>query len=184
MLDCDWSSDVCSSDLTHAPELYLAAIASAPPTDLGRALDDAASASGAWQESGFSLRATLAALGIRVDDAALRARLTRESPAGAADHLRRPVVLFAGATDDRVSLRSVIHYAALLAALGKDVSLFVDPDAGHTLDGELLREALFYVTERALHRLIGTPAPAPPSLPLHDLVQSRLRLVGATLAPR
>lgn len=167
---------------THEPALVRAAVAVAPPTDFGRTLADATrQGETPWHDSGFSLLATLRALGIDPHDAAQRERLYRQSPLGAAAALQRPVLLLAGGRDDRVSLRGVIHYAATLAALGKDVSLFVDAEAGHTLEDPLLREAVLYLLELTLHREAGAPPPAPPRGEVAELLQSRFRLVGPSL---
>lgn len=167
---------------THEPALVRAAVAVAPPTDFGRTLADATrQGETPWHDSGFSLLGTLRALGIDPHDAAQRERLYRQSPLGAAAALQRPVLLLAGGRDDRVSLRGVIHYAATLAALGKDVSLFVDAEAGHTLEDPLLREAVLYLLELTLHREAGAPPPAPPRGEVAELLQSRFRLVGPSL---
>lgn len=167
---------------THEPALVRAAVAVAPPTDFGRVLADATrQGETPWHDSGFSLLSTLRALGIDPHDPQQRERLHRQSPLGAAAALQRPVLLLAGGRDDRVSLRGVIHYAATLAALGKDVSLFVDAEAGHTLDDPLLREAVLYLLELTLHHEAGTPPPAPPQGEVAEILRSRFRLVGPSL---
>lgn len=169
---------------THEPSLVRAAVAVAPPTDFGRTLADATrDGEEPWRDSGFSLLSTLRALNLDPTSAELRQRLFRQSPLGAAADLQRPVLLIAGGEDDRVSVRGVIHYAATLAALGKDVSLFVDEQAGHNLDDPLVREAVLYLLELTLHREAATPAPAPPDFEVAKLLESRFRLVGPSLQP-
>jgi hypothetical protein len=61
-----------------------------------------------------------------------------------------------------VPIRGVTDYAARLKLLKRDVSLFVDADAGHSLsvDPRTL-EAYLYLEEKLLHRHLGGAAPAP-----------------------
>jgi dienelactone hydrolase len=166
---------------THEPALFRTAVASVAPPDFGWALADIARDGEPWQDSGVSLARTLRALELDLDDPARRDRLHRESPGATAAALSRPVLLLAGGLDDRVAVRSVIHYAARLRALGKDVSLFLDGDAGHALDDRGLREAALYLIERMLHRTVGASAPAPASTALGELVRTRTRLAGPAL---
>ena len=53
-------------------------------------------------------------------------------------------------------------YADRLAALGKPVTLVVDPDGGHGPTTPAGQQAFLYLLEESLHRALGGPAPAPP----------------------
>jgi hypothetical protein len=72
----------------------------------------------------------------------------------------------------------VIEYASILKLLGKDVSLLVDPRAGHTTDDALAREAYLYLLEQMLQRHLGGAAPAPPDAALADYLERNLVMAG------
>ena len=116
-------------------------------------------------------------------DPVLARRLAAQSPMANAARMRRPLLMLAGGEDERVPIRAVTQYAARLKTLGKDISLFVDADAGHGVEDARTREAYFYLMESLLHRQLGGPAPAPANRALHEHVQRNLRLHGAGLGP-
>jgi len=97
--------------------------------------------------------------------------------------MRRPLLLLAGGEDDRVPIRGVTDYAARLKLLKRDVSLFVDADAGHSLsvDPRTL-EAYLYLEEKMLHRHLGGAAPEPASAELREHIKRNLRLRGPSLS--
>lgn len=120
--------------------------------------------------------------GVPPADAAIAERLRAQSPVANAQRLRRPVLLLAGGDDERVPIRSVLHYAATLRALDKDVSLFVDAEGGHQLVDPRTREAYFYLLEHVLHRRLGGAAPRAPDAELRAHLRKNLRLAGRDLA--
>lgn len=149
--------------VTGTPDLFRVAIAGVPPPDFGWTLRWVARSREARvlaQYIGFE--AWLRQVDLGLADEALLQRLSDQSPLANAAHLTRPVLLFAGGEDRRVALRGVVEYAAQLKRLGKDVALYVDPEAGHALEDPVAREAWLYLTEQMLHRHLGGPAPAPP----------------------
>src|SRR5690606_13012470 len=87
--------------------------------------------------------AWLRMLSLDLDDSDAMARLHAQSPLTNAGRLQRPLMLGASGKDHRVAIRGVIEYAAKLKLLGKDVSLLVDPEAGHSNDDPLAKEAAF-----------------------------------------
>ena len=97
--------------------------------------------------------------------------------------MRRPLLVMAGGEDDRVPIRGVTDYAARLKTLGKDVSLFVDADAGHSNSDPRTREAYFFLTETLLHRHLGSVAPAPLDAEVLAHLRRNLRLAGRDLQP-
>lgn len=162
--------------LTFQPELFRVGVAFVPPPDFGWVVEWNTRQTDGSVATGVPLRDSLAALGL--DRPESRERLSRESPQAHATRLRRPVVLVAAGRDDRVALRSVLHYAATLDVLGKDVTLYVEPEAGHATTDDLSREMLLYLLEATFHRHLGSPEPAPPSQELAAKLAHDRRLGG------
>jgi dipeptidyl aminopeptidase/acylaminoacyl peptidase len=163
--------------LTFQPELFRVGVAFVPPPDFGWVVDWNTRQTEGSVAAGVPLRESLAALGLGTPEG--RERLSRESPQAHAARLRRPVVLVAAGRDDRVALRSVLHYAATLDVLGKDVTLYVEPEAGHTTEDDTSREMLLYLLEATFHRHLGGPEPAPPSPQLAEKLARDQRLGGS-----
>ena len=167
---------------TFFPQLFRAAAAAVPPSDFGWTARWATAHSDLADSPGIALIDRFRMLDVDVDDASTLARLHAQSPLANAGLLTRPVVLFAGGIDERVAFRSVSHYAATLRTLGKDVSLFVEPQAGHAADAPLMRESWFLLVERLLHATIGGTAPVPPGPALQAYLERSLRLRGPALS--
>lgn len=148
--------------VTHSPELYRVALAAVPPADFGWALRWALTDSDLADRDGVPLATRFRLLGVDPADAALQARLSAQSPQTNAARLTRPLLLFAGGRDERVAIRSVTHYAATLRRLGRDLSVYIEPDVGHSADSPLTREAFLYLVEWMFHRhLHGEAATVP-----------------------
>lgn len=160
--------------LTFQPELFQVGVAFVPPPDFGWVVDWNTRQTDGSVAAGVPLRDSLVALGL--DRPESRERLRRESPQAHAAELRRPVVLVAAGRDDRVALRSVLHYAATLDVLGKNVTLYVEPEAGHSTENDISREMLLYLLEAAFHRHLGGPEPAPPGQELAEKLARNRRL--------
>lgn len=163
---------------TVEPALYQAAIAGVPPTDFGQVMRDYLG-SGEEMFPGIPMAVSMRELGADPVDAALMQRLRDDSPNANAALLQRPVLIVAGGRDDRVPIRGVTHYAATLRQLGKDLTLYIDPDAGHELADAHSREAWYYLMETLLHYRLGGPPPEPASSALRRHLQQHLRLRGA-----
>lgn len=166
---------------TFEPSLFRAAAAGVPPADFGWVMREYLGA-GQDMMPGIPMATSMRDLGADPADAALMRRLAEQSPIANAARLRRPVLLVAGGQDERVPVRGVTHYAATLRTLGKDVTLFLDPDADHGVADEHSREAWYYLLETLLHRRLGGPAPAPPSGALQRRLDEQLRLRGSDFA--
>ena len=167
--------------LSFQPELFKVGVAAVPPSDFGFVLREYLG-SGSELMQGVPMAATMRHLGVDPADRALMARLHAQSPVANVARMRRPLLLLAGAEDDRVPIRGVTDYAARLKLIGRDVSLFVDADAGHNIGDPRSREAYYYLEETLLHRHLGGVAPEPPSVELREHLARNLRLRGPSLA--
>lgn len=167
---------------TFQPELFKVAVAAVPPADFGWVLRSYARSQDQLAR-GIPLSTTMRLLALDPADPAIAERLRAQSPVANAQRLRRPVLLLAGGDDERVPIRSVLHYAATLRALNKDVSLFVDAQGGHSLVDPRTREAYLFLLESLMHRRLGGAAPRAPDAELHAHLRKNLRLAGPDLAP-
>ena len=163
--------------LTHTPDLFQFGMATVPPTDFGRTMQAAAKPAGAPGELPFSQH--LAEVGIALDDTAALKRMTDASPAANAGKLTRPLLIIAGAKDDKVEIASVTDYVARLQGLGRPVSLLVEPDEGHNLRKPLTRQAYLYLLQRMLHQHLGGPAVAAPTPELTRFLEQTMKADGA-----
>jgi dipeptidyl aminopeptidase/acylaminoacyl peptidase len=164
--------------VTFQPELFRAAAAAVPPADLGwvlrwysRSVDQ--------MSTGIPLATSMRLLALDPADQRVRERLRAESPIANVQRVSRPVLLLAGADDERVPIRSVMHYAAALKLHGKDASLLVDPEGRHQLEDPRTREAYFYLIERLLHRRLGGAAPEAPNAGLRGFIDRNMLLRGS-----
>lgn len=168
--------------VTYEPDLFKAAVAFVPPPDMAWTLrwilrNPEAMALGRTVPMPDMLRM----LALDPDDTARMAALRTQSPMAQLARLRRPVLLVAGGEDRRVGIAGVVEYAARLKLAGKDVSLFVDDDAGHVNRTPLARESNLYLLEAMLHRHLGGPAPAPPDGALRGYLAGSQRLCAPAL---
>jgi dienelactone hydrolase len=166
--------------LSFQPELFKVGVASVPPSDFSFILREYLGAKKEFTP-GVPMADTMRHLGIDPADRALMAKLHAQSPVVNVARMRRPLLLLAGGEDDRVPIRGVTDYAARLKLLGRDVSLFVDADAGHNIGDPRTREAYYYLEETLLHRHLGGAAPEPASAELRAHLKRNLRLRGPSL---
>ncbi|NKJ21505.1 prolyl oligopeptidase family serine peptidase [Dyella sp. SG609] len=158
--------------LTYDSARFRVGMGMASPPDLALAFETIAD--NPVQDATVPVAEELAAL--HANDAATLARLREQAPARMPQRIAQPLVLIAGAKDERVPVRSVASYAASLKALGKPVSLLVDPDSGHQLEAPMARLATLYLLETALQGPLGGRADATRSAELQSYLQRNLRL--------
>ncbi|MDQ2702598.1 MAG: prolyl oligopeptidase family serine peptidase [Pseudomonadota bacterium] len=170
--------------VTFAPDLFKVGVAGAPPADLAWSMQWLLDAGDQGDLPDRSLLASLQALRIDPTDPATYARLHAQSPAVNAALMRRPLLLMAGAADRTVAIREVVHYAAKLQTLGKPVTLYVEPNGGHSPRDPLPREAYAYLMESMLHAHLGGAAPEPPGARLKAYLRANIRLAGPEFAGR
>jgi dipeptidyl aminopeptidase/acylaminoacyl peptidase len=164
---------------TFQPDLFKVGVAGSPPADLAWSMQWLLDAGDQGARPDRSLLAQLRLLSFDPGDAATYARLHAQSPLAGAAQLRRPVLLLAGGEDRAVPIREVVHYAAQLRRLGKPVTLYVEPDGGHSPTDPLPREAYVYLMEAMLHAHLRGAAPDAPGPKLREYLQRNLRLAGA-----
>lgn len=168
--------------VTYSPELFKVGVAGGAPPDFAWDMTWVARSGEGLKLSGrIGFKAWLRMLSLDLDDTAAMTRLHAQSPLANADQLRRPLLLFASGKDQRVPIRGVLGYAAKLKLLGKEVSLLVNPDAGHSIDDPLAVEAHLYLLELMLHEHLGGAAPSPPDVEQRGYLQRNLRLAGREL---
>ena len=162
--------------LTFQPELFKVGVAFVPPPDFAWVLRWIVRNPESLElENVVPMRSMLRMLALDVDDAQRMATLHAQSPLANAGRMDRPLLLFAGGEDRRVGIAGVIEYAARLRSFGKEVTLFVDDEAGHAAGSALAREASLFVLERMLHEHLGGDAPDPPDAVLGDWLRRHLR---------
>ncbi len=164
--------------LTFQPELFKVGVAGAPPADLGWSMRWLVDAGSQGDLPDRSLRHTLRALSLDSTDAATYARLHSQSPQVNAAQMRRPLLIIAGGADRTVAIKEVINYSATLKALGRPLTLLVEPGGGHSPVDPIPREAYLFATETMLQRHLGGPAPEPPGQRLRTYLRENLRLAG------
>lgn len=142
--------------ISHHPARFRFAFAGAPPTDYGWIKQwQAEHDNDALRPEGLPLSLRFPILGFPYEDPAWREKMQRESPLAALPALRTPMYIWAGARDDRVPLKSIVHYVGEASQLGKPLCLLIDPDEGHNPQNILGIEASLYLIELAAHRHFG-----------------------------
>jgi dipeptidyl aminopeptidase/acylaminoacyl peptidase len=159
--------------LSHTPDLFQLGIALQPPTDFVRPLRLAAAAPARDGEAPFS--AVLAQYGIDPSDAAAMRRIDADAPRVHTDQVRKPLLITAGADDDKVEIAAVTDYAARLLGRSHPVSLLVAPGEGHAMRGALARRAQLHLVLRMLQVHLGGPPVAAPDKELLDYLARNLR---------
>lgn len=163
--------------LTHTPAMFRFGMATQPPTDFARALRQGAAEPGRPGEP--PLRQVLAAVGIDPSDPAQLGPIAAAAPHGLANRVRAPLLMVAGAKDNKVEVEAVADYVARLQGLGKPVSLLVDPDEGHNPRNPVARQAQMHLLLRMLHRYLGGPPAPAPGAAVASYLARNLRADGA-----
>jgi dipeptidyl aminopeptidase/acylaminoacyl peptidase len=146
--------------LTHTPGMFRFGMALQPPADFARTLRVSAAEPARPGEPPFRL--VLREAGIDPANPAQLGPIGADAPRTQAARLVAPLLVVAGGKDEKVEVEAVADYVARLQALGKPVSLLIDPDEGHNPRAPLARRAQVHLLLRMLQRYLGAPpAPAP-----------------------
>jgi dipeptidyl aminopeptidase/acylaminoacyl peptidase len=163
--------------LTHTPDLFQFGMAMSAPPDFANTMRVVAD-SGAI-EGGIPFTTRLAALGVALDDAAGVKAMHDAAPAALAERVTRPLLIIAGARDDKVAINDVTAYVARLQEHQRPVSLLVAPDEGHMPRKAITRDAYLYLLQRMLHQYLGGPEVPAPSAALAAYLQQNMKANGA-----
>lgn len=136
------------SALAFTPDLFKVGVAGAPPVDLTKAIKFFKDMDRSRQ---FKLRlANFMLLAVDIDDPADVKRLRGQSPDVHWEKVSKPLYIWAGKKDPKVSVLNVRDYAMRLSDAGKPVSYIEEPREEHGPRGILAREAYLYMVEKAL----------------------------------
>lgn len=139
--------------LAFTPDLFQVGFAGAPPADLSDAIRFVAHSERGpqWQMRYENFKR----LSVDPEDAEDVRRLHAQSPARHRQKLTKPLYIWAGEKDRRVSILDVRDYALRQHADGKPITFMVEPKAPHGPREELHREAYFYMLEKAFADHLG-----------------------------
>jgi dipeptidyl aminopeptidase/acylaminoacyl peptidase len=163
------------SGLAFTPSLYKVGVAVVPPADL------AASVAYAMTQPSFvyrqpsigeSMKLLLGDFDVPGDRQALYAR----SPLASLDTITAPLLVVAGADDDRIDIKHVKDYALQLFEQGNAISMLIDEDEGHGLLSDAASEATLYLMEEMLALYLGGRTQGLDDAVLHQYLQQRLLL--------
>lgn len=165
--------------LTFSPDVFKVGVAVVPPPDLSWDMRWVARNQEALTLSDVvPFESWLRMSAIDLNDKEVMDRLHQQSPLANVEAMTRPLLMVAGGEDRRVDIASVIEYASRLKLLGRDVSLLVEKEAGHTASGAVAQEATLYLLERMLQRHLGGHDPEPPSEDLRAYINRNMRIAG------
>jgi dipeptidyl aminopeptidase/acylaminoacyl peptidase len=164
--------------VTFQTELFKVGVAGSPPPDLAWGMRWLVASGDQGALPDRSLALTLRALEMDPSDPATYARLHAQSPLANVAGMARPLLVMAGAADRTVAARGVIDYVSRLKQLAKPVSLYVEPNGGHSPVAPVPREAYAYLMVRMLQAHLGGAAPDAPGAELRAYLKANLRLAG------
>lgn len=150
--------------VSHFPNRFRFAVASAAPMDFYWGMGWIAKNGGsAIPADGPPAELFFQHHGMPFTDKRWQQQMRDESPWEHIKALQAPLYLWAGAKDDRVPLKEVVHYAGEVKRHDKPLTLLIDPDTGHNPDARLNFEAIVYLIEAAANQHFsgGLTAPAP-----------------------
>jgi len=139
--------------MAFTPDTFRVGIAGAPPVDLAKAITYFTNMD---RSPHFALRLKrFKQLTVDPDDPTDLARIQAQAPNAHWHKVRRPLYVWAGVKDPKVSVLNVRDYVLRLQGAGKPVSYIEEPRGGHSPNSEMAMEAYFYMVEKALADHLG-----------------------------
>lgn len=142
------------SGLAFTPSLYKVGVALVPPADLAATLKYSM-AQPTFVYRNPSLPERMKLLAGDFNDPADMQRLYAASPLASLGTITAPLLLVAGADDDRIDIKHVKDYALRLLNQGNALSLLIDEDEGHGFLADEASEAALYLMEEMLALQLG-----------------------------
>lgn len=171
--------------LAFTPEIYKVGVAAVPPADMSESLRKLVTAPTGGRQQDPAGSGMLKILLGNFDDAADLERLYRNSPQASLSTITAPLLVMAGADDDRVSIDHVKDYSLELVNLGKQITLLIDEDEGHGFTGGHSMAAYYYLTELMLGEYLqGRVQPLRPGSVASYLERKLLLRAGPLQAAR
>ncbi|MCB1553884.1 MAG: S9 family peptidase [Xanthomonadales bacterium] len=165
---------------TFSPQRYQAALAFVPPTDFASTIKHVLRTPESLAlERHTPMSEWFRQHDLDVTDAGSMRRLHANSPLSHVANLSRPVIIVAAGEDRRVAVTGIIEYAARASLAGKPVTVVIDDNAGHRMDGKVSREAQLFLIELMLHQTLGVDAPAPLQGAVQAYLAEHVRCCGA-----
>ena len=164
----------------HQTSQYVAAVATAAPIDLVRSFRDMDPK--LTQRNGVSFKEWARPLFVDLDDAHEVAEERAKAPEANVRQTALPLLMMAGGKDVKIDVTDVKHYASLLFDQGKDVTLLIDDEAGHSFETPHMRPASIYLIDQFLARHLGGEALDPKDPELEAYVAGRLLLRGESFS--
>lgn len=163
--------------LAFVPDRFRVGVASAPPIDLVRSLRDLDDRT--LLPNGIAQKQVVEELLLGREGSA--EELRRRSPEAHLAKTARPLLILAGGRDEKIAVADVKHYALALHELGRDVSLLVDEEVGHSFAEEPIQLVYAHLVERFLALHLGGQCAARRSPEIDAYLQTRLLLRGSSL---
>lgn len=139
--------------LAFTPDIFRVGIAGAPPSDLAKTIDHYRKVR---DTPDFDLSlAFYKDQAVDPDDPEDRMRLYEKSPDKHWQQVSKPLYIWAGGKDPKVSVLDVRDYVLRQQHTGKDIMYLEEPAAGHSPPTPIAREAYFYMLEKALAKHVG-----------------------------
>lgn len=169
--------------LTHQADLFKAGVAMVPPPDFAWTLRWTARNPEALNLANvIPMQDWLRALDLDLARPGWDATLRAQSPMANVAKLTRPLLMFAGGQDARVGIAGVIEYTARARLAGKDVTLLIDPKAGHSNRDPVAREAYLLALETMFARHLGGPPATAPDGEVRQFMVESMRCAGRDFA--
>ncbi len=163
--------------LGHYPDRFVVGVATAAPHDFAWTMQKyTENESEALRGNGPAYKQRFPYLGVPLQDANWVKKMASESPASLSVAVKSPLYLWAGEKDERVPIKGMTYYAALLKKAQKLVSFVLDGDSMHNPTQPINQEALLYMFELGFTRHLGGATASKPSPELAKFLTDNVRI--------